>query len=149
VPEGVLLSAGVPMLILPVGWQPAPVGEDIVLAWNPSREATRAAHDALPLLERARHVTLFEFAPSADHCDTAPDLMLRHLRSHGVNAELFTWPDDAAMSPVSALFACLGTQEADLIVAGAYGHSRFREKLLNGVTCRFLEHPLLPMLMSH
>ena len=148
-PDDVLLKSGVPVLILPAGWLPSPVGEDIVIAWNPSREATRATHDALPLLKRARRVTLFEFAPPADHGEIAADLMLKHLRSHGVNAQLYTWPEGSEMSPASALFACLGTQDADLIVAGAYGHSRLRERLFEGVTRRFLERTTLPMLMSH
>jgi len=149
IPEDVLLSAGVPMLILPSGWQPRPVGESIVVAWSPSREATRASHDALPLLTRAHRVTLFEFAPQADRSDSAPNLMAEHLIRHGVKAEVYTWPDTGEMSAVDALFACLDCQEADLIVAGAYGHSRFMEGLFGGVSRGLLQNPTLPLLMSH
>ncbi len=149
VPDDVLLSAGVPMLILPSGWQPRPIGESIVVAWNPSREATRAAHDAPPLLTRAHRVTLFEFAPPADRRESAPNLMAEHLMRHGVKAEVYTWPDTGDMSPVNALFSCLDSQEADLIVAGAYGHSRFMEGLFGGITQELLQNPTMPLLMSH
>lgn len=150
VPEDILLSAGVPMLILPSGWLPAPVGESIVVAWSPSREATRAAHDALPLLVRAQRVTLFEFDPPADRGEAAPDLMAEHLMRHGVKAELYTWPNSGGeMSPVNALFACLDTLGADLIVSGAYGHSRFMEGLFGGITRELLHNPAMPLLMSH
>lgn len=149
VPEDVLLSAGVPVLILPPDWRPKPVGRSIVLAWIPSREATRAAHDALPLLARAERVTLFEFAPPADRMDSAPHLMADHLRQHGVEAELFTWPDTGDSSPVDALFSCLDRQEADLIVAGAYGHSRLVEDLFGGVSADLIRNVSMPLLMSH
>jgi len=149
VPEDVLLSAGVPVLILPPGWRPKPVGQSIVLAWTPSREATRAAHDALPLLTRAQRVTLFEFAPPADSLDFAPNLMVDHLRQHGVESELFTWRDKGDSSPVDALFSCLDRQEADLVVAGAYGHSRLIEGLFGGVSADLIRNVSMPVLMSH
>ena len=53
VPEEVLMSAGVPMIVLPQDWQPKPVGRDVVVAWSPSGQATRAVHDAMPILTRA------------------------------------------------------------------------------------------------
>ena len=62
-----LLESGAPMLILPPDWKPGPIGDNIVIAWNAGREALRAVHDAMPLLERAKKVTLFAFSsrPSA------------------------------------------------------------------------------------
>ncbi|WP_342238561.1 universal stress protein [Inquilinus sp. OTU3971] len=149
VPRDVLLSAGVPVLILPPDWRPQPVGRNIVLAWNASREATRAVHDALPLLARAEKVTLFEFAPPADRIESAPRLMADHLRRHGVEAELFTWPDLDDTSPVDALFSCLDRQGSDLIVAGAYGHSPLAEGLLGGVSEDLIHNVSMPLLMSH
>ncbi len=127
IPEEVLLSAGVPVIILPSNWRPAAIGESIVIAWNSSRESTRAVHDALPLLRQAERVTIFEFDPPADSIDAAPDLIKAHLEHHGVSADLFTWTDQAGVRSVDALFACLDRQQADLIVAGAFGHSRLIE----------------------
>jgi len=149
VPEEVLLSAGVPVLILPPGWRPRPVGKTVVLAWNASREATRAAHDALPLLSRAEKVILFEFAPQADRLDSAPRLMADHLRRHGVEVEPFPLPDAGDSSPVDALFACLDREDADLIVSGAFGHSPMAEALLGGVSRDLIRNVSMPIVMSH
>ena len=147
--EPVLLSAGVPLLILPTEWPYAPVGKRIALAWNSSREATRAAHDAMPLLVAAEKVMLFEFAPETDVKESAPDLMADHLRQHGVTVEVQAWADPGDASPVTALFALLDENEIDLIVAGAYGHSRLIEGLFGGPSADLLHQPSMPVLMSH
>ena len=147
--EPVLLSAGVPVLILPTEWSYAPIGQRIALAWNATREATRAAHDAMPFLLAAEKVTLFEYAPQAHVKDAAPDLMAAHLSRHGVKVEIQTWPDVGDASPITALFASLDEDEIDLIVAGAYGHSRLIEDWFGGMTSDLLHQPSMPVLMSH
>lgn len=147
--EPVLLSSGVPVLILPRDWSVAPLGKRIALAWNASREATRAAHDALPLLRGAEKVTLFDFAPQGDLTESAPELMANHLRKHGVNIEVQTWPDTTDSSPITALFASLDENYIDLIVSGAYGHSKLFEGLFGGVSRDLLRQPSMPVLMSH
>jgi nucleotide-binding universal stress UspA family protein len=147
--EPVLLSSGVPVLILPLDWSVAPIGKRIALAWNASREATRAAHDALPLLRGAEKVVLFDFAPQADLTESGPELMADHLRKHGVNIEVQTWPAVADSSLITALFASLDENYIDLIVAGAYGHSRVFEGLFGGVSRDLLHQPSMPVLMSH
>ena len=149
IPEDVLVSAGVPVLLLPYGWKSRVAIENIVIAWKSSREATRAVHDAMPLLARAKKVTAFTFAPVNDILGKEPDLLVNHLREHGVAAEASSWPDTGEITASDALFACLETQEADLIVAGAYGHSRFMEGLFGGVSRDLVRQPSLPILMSH
>lgn len=149
IPEDVLLAAGVPVLLLPSGWKPRVVGENIVIAWKSSREATRAVHDAMPFLTRAKKVTAFTFAPQPDIFGKEPDSLVNHLRQHGVSAEASSWPNKGDISAVDALFSCLDTQDADLIVAGAYGHSRWLEGLFGGVTRDLTSQPMLPLLMSH
>jgi nucleotide-binding universal stress UspA family protein len=149
IPEDVLLAAGIPVLMLPYGWRPRPVGENIVIAWKSSREATRAVHDAMPLLLKAKRVTVFTFAPQSDFYGKEPDLVVNHLREHGVTAEASSWPNTGEISAVEALFASLDTEDADLIVAGAYGHSRLMEGLFGGVSRDLTRQPSLPILMSH
>jgi nucleotide-binding universal stress UspA family protein len=149
IPEDILLTAGVPVLILPCGWTAGPVGENVVIAWKSSREAARAVHDAMPLLARAKKVTAFTFAPQPDLFGTEPESLVNHLRQHGVLAQSSTWPDTTEITAVDALFACLDTQDADLIVAGAYGHSRLSEGLFGGVSRDLTRQPSLPVLMSH
>jgi nucleotide-binding universal stress UspA family protein len=149
VPEDALLTAGVPMLLLPHGWKPSVIGERIVIAWKSSREATRAVHDAIPFLERAKKVTAFTFDPQPDGLGEEPDSLLRHLSRHGIAVESSRWPNSPDVSPVDALFASLDTQDADLIVAGAFGHSRWVEGLFGGVSHDLVRQPSLPVLLSH
>ena len=149
IPEDVLVAAGVPVLLLPYGWKSRGAIENIVIAWKSSREATRAVHDAMPLLAKAKKVTAFTFAPVNDIFGKEPDLLVNHLREHGVTADADSWPDTGEISASDALFACLDTQEADLIVAGAYGHSRLMEGLFGGVSRDLVRQPSLPVLMSH
>jgi len=149
VPEDALIKSGVPMMILPYKWQPQPVGERIVIAWNASREATRAVHDAMPILERAQKVTLFEFGPGTTDLRVEAKLMIDHLKGHGVNAGAEISSGTGDLTVVEELFACLDTQEADLIIAGAYGHSRLIEGLFGGASHDLVRQPSLPVLMSH
>jgi len=149
IPEDVLIGSGAPVLLLPYGWKHRAALDDVVIAWKASREATRAVHDAMPLLRKAKKVTVFTFAPDSDVFGKEPDLLVAHLREHGVAAGAESWPGGGGMSAVDALFACLETQEADLIVAGAYGHSRLLEGLFGGVSHDLVRQPSLPVLMSH
>lgn len=149
IPEGVLVNAGVPLLLFPYGWIPRPVGDNIVVAWKANREATRAVHDAMPLLQRAKKVTVFTYAPDTGYLGTEPELLVGHLREHGIVAKASSWPDLGDTSPVDALFASLDTQDADLIVAGAYGHSRWVESLFGGVSHTLVRQPSVPVLLSH
>jgi len=149
IPDAALLASGAPMLILPQDWRPAPVGQNIVIAWNASREATRAVHDAMPLLTKAKKVTIFGFAARPNGLRAASELLAEHLARHGVAATLSDWTDTGDISAVEALFASLDTQDADLIVAGAFGHSRLFESLFGGVSLDLLRQPTAPILMSH
>lgn len=149
IPDDIVMSAGVPVLILPPLWGPAPIGESVVIAWNSSRESTRALHDALPILQQAKRVTIFEFAPFADHVDSAPGLVQAHLGRHGIDSEIFTWPDVSDIGPIDALFSCLERQQADLIIAGAFGHSRLVEDLVGSASKDLIHNPSVPVLVSH
>lgn len=150
VPDHPLMAGGVPVLLLPEGWTYKPVGKNVVVAWKGSREATRAVHDSLPILQTADKVTVFTFDPETTPYGTEADFVAEHLRHHGVQPTVSTWLGSVGeMTPVEGLFACLETQEADLIVAGAYGHSRLIEGLFGGASRDLTEQPLLPVLMSH
>jgi nucleotide-binding universal stress UspA family protein len=149
VPDRVLLEAGAPVLILPQDWPYGPVGEAVVIAWNASREAARAVHDAMPLLERARKVTIFSFSARPHGLKASAERLADHLRRHGVASHFADWTDTGEVTALEALFACLDTQDADLIVAGAFGHSRLFESLFGGVSLELLRQPTAPILMSH
>ncbi|MCA1408072.1 universal stress protein [Ensifer sp. IC3342] len=150
VPEEVLLSAGVPMLVLPTGWSSEnPIGKSVVVAWNFSREATRALHDAMPILKKAQKVFLFVFAPDYSHDDRGVQDTKAHLERHGVRVTLAGWRDDGETDMTTALFAGLDREDADLIVCGAYGHSPLAEALFGGATKVLLNNISMPVLMSH
>jgi nucleotide-binding universal stress UspA family protein len=138
------------MLILPPGWTPGPIGDNIVIAWNAGREALRAVHDATPLLERAKKVTLFAFSSRPSGLRKSAQMLADHLAAHGVKAEhISDWTNTGDLTAVEALFASLDTQDADLIVAGAFGHSRLYEGLFGGVSIDLMHQQSLPVLMSH
>lgn len=150
VPKEILVTAGVPMLVLPTGWTGEDaIGEQVVIAWNFSRESTRAVHDAMPILKAARKVFLFVFA--SNYSDTNADLqeIKRHLEQHGVRVTLEGWRNTGETDFISALFAGLDRESADLIVCGAYGHSPLFEDMFGGATRDLLNNISMPVLMSH
>ena len=147
-PEELVLGVGRPVLVVPRYGSFETVGERVLIAWNGSREATRAVHDALPLLARATKVTVLSIDPhdSGSRVPSA-DISL-HLARHGVSAEAdSTVALDIAVGDV--LLSRAADLGSDLIVMGAYGHSRVREMVLGGATRHMLQHMTVPVLMSH
>ena len=150
IPDQLVTHAGVPVLVLPQEWKFGPIGRNIVIAWNASREATRAVHDSMPLLKKAGKVTIFAFSSTRGGLKASADLLAEHLSRHEVTAQVSDWTNTGDISAVEALFADLDTQDADLIVAGAFGHSRVFEALFGGgVSLELLRQPSLPVLLSH
>jgi len=144
-----LVESGAPMLILPPQWTGGKVGENVVIAWNGGREALRAVHDAMPFLERARKVTAFCFSARPSDLRASAAMLVQHLEAHGVVSRISDWTNTGGLSAIEALFASLDTQDADLIVAGAFGHSRLYEGLFGGVSMDLMRQQSLPVLMSH
>jgi nucleotide-binding universal stress UspA family protein len=149
IPEGTLLASGAPVLTLPNDWKLSPVGENIVIAWNASREAIRAVHDAMPLLVKAKKVTIFTFSVRESALRATSEMLADHLLRHDVVAKNSDWPNTGEMSALEALFASLDTQNADLIVAGAFGHSRLFESLFGGVSTDMMRQPTVPIFVAH
>ena len=144
-----LLDSGVPMLILPPEWTGGKIGDIIVIAWNGGREALRAVHDAMPFLHKARKVTVFCFSSRPSDLRASAAMLVQHLESHGVASHISDWTNTGDLTAIEALFASLDTQDADLIVAGAFGHSRVFEGLFGGVSMDLIRQQSLPVLMSH
>jgi nucleotide-binding universal stress UspA family protein len=147
----VIMTSGRPVLAVPFAGQFPTVGERVLVAWNASREAARAVNDALPLLMNAKHVTVLAINPQrgvAGHGDVpAADIAL-HLARHGLKTEAaHTVAKDIADGETLLSYAAdIG---ADLIVAGAYGHSRARELVFGGVTRTLIAEMTAPVLFSH
>lgn len=150
VPKDILVTAGVPMLVLPTGWAGEdPIGDQVIIAWNFSREATRAVHDAMPILKAASNVFVFVFATNYSDTNSDVQAIKSHLEHHGVSVTLEGWRDRGETDLINALFTSLDREHADLIVCGAYGHSPLFEDMFGGVTRDLLNNVSMPVLMSH
>jgi len=146
-----VMTSGRPVLAVPFVGEFPTLGERVLVAWNASREAARALNDALPLLVNAKEVTVLAINPQrgvGGHGDVpAADIAL-HLARHGLKAEAaHTVAKDIADG--EALLSYAADIGADLIVAGAYGHSRARELVFGGVTRTLIAEMTAPVLLSH
>ena len=151
VAERVALESGRPMLVVPNQWDGRRFGATISVAWTNSREAARATFDALPLMLHAKKVRLVTVGGDRDN-ETVPTIpaadVAATLARHGINVETTTIGDGGRHAGMTVLEHC-ATDGTDLLVMGAYGHSRMRELILGGVTRHVLKHATLPVLMSH
>ncbi|MGE0768214.1 MAG: universal stress protein [Hyphomicrobiaceae bacterium] len=149
-PERLALESGRPVLIVPYAGRYSVVGRRVVIAWKSSREAARAVFDALPLLREAQAVHLLEIRERGDDATgLAPDTSIAAaLGRHGIKPEVRTSiaSDISVGDEILSRAADLG---ADLLVMGAYGHSRFRESVFGGVTNHIFKHMTLPTLLAH
>lgn len=149
--EQVLLYSGRPVLIVPHAGSHEGVGDVVLVAWDGSRESARALTDALPILERARrvHVVIVDAAPTLDGHGAEPgaDVGL-FLARHGVQVDVHREATNGT-AVADVLLSRAADLDVDMIVLGGFGHSRFREMILGGVTRHVLEHMTVPVLMSH
>jgi nucleotide-binding universal stress UspA family protein len=148
--EQVVLHASRPTLLVPYAGTFDTVGSSIVLAWDGGREGARAAADAMPMLCTAREVRLVHFAEPEDDGAMQADASLRAaadwLLWHGVQATVH--PQASKIDVGDALLSLASDVDADLIVMGAYGHSRWSERVLGGATRSLLRQMTVPVLMS-
>ncbi len=146
IPETVVLGAGRPVLMIPYAGRFATLGERPVIAWNQTREAARAVADALPILAGAKQVSVLTISEHGAPADGAP--LCEYLARHGIVAR--TSHSVARDIDVGdSLLSRLADLGADLLVMGAYGHSKMRELVLGGATRSLLRHMTVPVLMSH
>ena len=127
------------------------IGERVVLAWNASKEARRAADDAMPLLTSAHSVSVIvvDAAKNPDRHGEEPgaDIAL-HLARHGVRVEVERLTS-CGSSVAGSILAAADRLDADLIIMGANGHSRPKRLLFGSTTSAVRKNTRLPVLMSH
>ena len=147
--EAALFAGSAPVLVLPEGIS-LTKPKKVVLAWNQSAEAMDSIRAALPFMKAATMTNIVIVDPPRHGPDRSdPGGMLSQMLSrHGVRAEISVI---AGTMPRTAdvLARHCGDQQADLLVMGAYGHSRFREAIMGGATRDMLEAAQIPVLMSH
>ena len=146
--EEVATGLGRPVLVVPHIGGAAETGSRVLVAWDASREAARAVSDAMPLLQAADQVDVLHMYSDAKDQFPAARQLCEALSRAGVEAK----PHELLIDDIEVGDAML-SRAADfgtnLVVMGAYGHSRFREMVLGGATRDMLDHMTVPTLMAH
>lgn len=149
--ETLIFGSGRPTVVLPdrLRWSRAVALNTVVVAWDFSRNSSRAVADALPLLKKARLVSILTVTnEKVLSTGRSGAELARYLARHGVNVVLDEV--NAAGRDIATVFEShLTSRDADLLVMGAYGHSRFREFVLGGATRGMLKRPPVPVFLSH
>lgn len=147
--EAAMFDGQVPTIVLPANVSPVPNPKRVIVAWNESNEALSAVRAALPLLKDADQVRVVVVDPPSrgpNRSDPGGDLS-QFLARHGVRVEIDilskSLPRVAEM-----LIRQVNDTDSDMIVMGAYGHSRFREAIFGGATRFMLENTPVPVLMA-
>ena len=144
--EYAMMGTGRPVLLAPAT-APAKVGANVAIAWNGSIEASRAVSAAMPFLEQARSVTPITVVEDGGE-DHNIDGLVRYLRWHGINAKASVVRSRSGDTG-KAVTNAAGRAKADLLVMGAYTHSRVREMIFGGVTDHVLQASKIPVLLAH
>jgi nucleotide-binding universal stress UspA family protein len=147
--ESMLCSLGTPILYIPKATSVATLGSCILVAWDGGRAAARALNDALPLIDKSDHALILN-VDSGQHEQSVAMLrgLAERLKRHCPST-------DFAQVVAAPQFVADVLQErarelgADLIVSGAYGHSRLKGRIFGGVTRSLLQRTHFPLLMSH
>ena len=148
---GLLFESGRPVLVIPPHHPCQWPAAHAVVAWQPTREATRALHDAMPLLARATSVDVLMVDPeprTGGHGELPGADIGTHLARHGLKVNVVQ-RERGRDSVATALLRHAADTNAGLLVAGGFGHSRLREWMLGGTTDGLLEAMHLPVLFSH
>jgi nucleotide-binding universal stress UspA family protein len=148
--ERCLFASGRPVMIVPAAPAEIPLEGTIVAAWDGSAEAARAFNDALTFLRRAARVVLLVgiLYDVGEGREPPTYDMVGHLTRHGVTVEVMRVP--ARDGEVGRLLLSEAKdRQADMIVMGAFHHSRWREFILGGVTLTMLEEATIPLFMAH
>lgn len=148
--EHLLLVTGIPVLLIPTGWSGSAIGRHVVVAWNRSREARRAVNDAMPFIGTADDVTILvvDGDLDPDHFGENPGSnLLCHLSRHEARVHVAQVSSQGA--PIAQVISAeTHRRGADLLVVGAYSHSRSTEALFGGVTRSLLSDIRIPMFIS-
>eukprot|EP00003_Mantamonas_plastica_P029006 TRINITY_DN6801_c0_g1_i1.p1 TRINITY_DN6801_c0_g1~~TRINITY_DN6801_c0_g1_i1.p1 ORF type:complete len:281 (-),score=46.69 TRINITY_DN6801_c0_g1_i1:34-876(-) len=150
-PDKVILTSGAPVLVVPYVGKFDTIGDRIMVAWKPYREAVRAVNDSMAFLENAKSALVLCADPNKGARDTIPvpgvDIAER-LGRHGIKVHKETM-NASGISVGDLLLSRAADESIDLIVCGAYGRPRLRELMMGGVTYHLLRHMTVPVLMSH
>jgi nucleotide-binding universal stress UspA family protein len=146
-----LTGAGRPVLAVPPKYVPRASRRYAAVAWQPTREAARAVHDALPLLRGAEQIDVLVVDPRVDathHGEMPGADIAAHLARHGLAVNVVAVPS-LGETAAAAILRFVLESGAQLLVAGGYSHSRLREQIMGGVTRSLFAQAPVPVLFSH
>ncbi|MCZ6482667.1 MAG: universal stress protein [Alphaproteobacteria bacterium] len=149
-PEHTVLDVGRPVLLVPHSGEFPAIGKRVFVAWKANRGAARAVNDSLGFLKKAEKILILSVNPRGGISaagDVPGDDIARHLARHGIDAEA-AHVGKEELSVGEMLLSRAAEFGADLLVMGAFGHSRWRSMILGGVTRRILADMTLPVLIS-
>ncbi len=149
--ESVAMGTGRPVLMVPYAGRFATLGENVLVAWNGSPQASRAVRDALPFLAGAKRVEILSIIPRPAETGAEPgegEAICRYLARHGIAAETHELAG-GDITVGDMLLSRAADEGVDLIVMGVYGHSRLRELVLGGASRQIFERMTVPVLMAH
>lgn len=148
--EAALFDGRTPALILPTSGDVMPQPRRVMIAWNESSEALTAVRAALPLLTGADvvHVAIVDPPSHGPNRSDPGGLVSQYITRHGVKVEIDVLSKTLPRIP-DVLMRHAGDMDAEMMVMGAYGHSRFREAIFGGATRAMLQEATLPVFMAH
>ncbi|MCL3882040.1 universal stress protein [Marivita sp. GX14005] len=148
--EGALFEGQAPVIVLPTKGKALQMPKTVAIGWNESAEALRAVRSALPFLKSAQtvHIVVIDPPQHGPNRSDPGGQLSAYLARHGAKIEIDVV--SKTMPRVSdVMLRCANDMDADMIVMGAYGHSRFREAILGGATRHMLETSEVPVFMAH
>ncbi|HEX9905562.1 MAG TPA: universal stress protein [Propylenella sp.] len=147
--EDLIMRTGRPIVIVPHGYRVATFQEYAVVGWDGSRPAARALSDAMQILETKKRLDIVSVrASSADRPPGRSSEIIRHLQRHGIDARHVVLSASREGIGPTLLRYC-SEHTPDVLVMGAYSHTKLREDLFGGVTRHVMEKMTVPVLMSH
>jgi nucleotide-binding universal stress UspA family protein len=146
-PDELVLGTGRPVLIVPGTGELSPVGRRALVAWNGSREASRAVYDCLALLRPDAELCLLTVDSSRG--DSTLSSLAEALARHGLKVVAKTVSKSEGRATGEEILKQAADYRADLLALGCYGHSRLRETVFGGATTHVLRDMTLPVLMAH
>jgi nucleotide-binding universal stress UspA family protein len=148
--EGALFGSGKPLLLVPAGIEPTFSPRRVLIGWDGRIEASRAVREALDMLRAAQEVRVALVDPERGeetHGEEPGADLAAYLARHGVKVTVDRLPREGN-SVANVLRRHATDTAAEMIVMGAYGHSRLRERIFGGVTRSMIENPTLPIFMA-
>lgn len=147
-PQEILFQSGGPVLFIPNTHKGPFEPRRIGIAWDGSRLAARAVRDAASFLTRAHAIIIISINESQEPTNASAAVLATHLARHGLVAQIErASADHADIQPI--MLSIAADSGIDMIVMGGYGHSRWQERILGGVTRGMLQSMTVPTLMSH